>query len=98
MKTQITATVSGKPGQGVDLNVAANQNIYQSKNQKHNIDATAEASKHVGGPLGNTKTDVTLGGQYSYNTDKVNALNYIQQALTPNVFACVDENHSICKW
>ncbi|XP_073830132.1 uncharacterized protein isoform X2 [Musca autumnalis] len=69
-KTQITATANGKPHQGVDLNVQANQNIWQSANQKHSLDVSADASKHLGGPLGNTKTDLTLGGQYSFNTDK----------------------------
>ncbi|XP_075156800.1 uncharacterized protein LOC142230055 isoform X5 [Haematobia irritans] len=69
-KTSISASASGKPRQGADLNIDARQNLWQSKNERHSIDANAAASKHVGGPQGTTKTDLTIGGQYNYNNDK----------------------------
>lgn len=69
--------IGGKTIAGTQVTVDVKQNILQSKNKQHSIDATVSATK----PQGTTKTDVTLGGQYNYNTDKVSFKQLYQTNL-----------------
>lgn len=73
--------IGGKTNAGTQVTVDAKQNVFQSKNKQHSIDATVSATKQLGGPQGTTKTDVTLGGQYNYNTDKVSSKQLYQTNL-----------------
>uniref|UniRef100_A0A1I8PTZ1 Attacin C-terminal domain-containing protein n=1 Tax=Stomoxys calcitrans TaxID=35570 RepID=A0A1I8PTZ1_STOCA len=94
-KTQVTASANTKPGQGVDLKLGAEHNVWQSANQRHSIVGNAEVSKHMGGPLGNEKAQVDFGGKYKYEGDKTQFTAGVNGSPGKGATASVEARHNL---
>lgn len=52
---------------GTDLSIAAQQRLWQSQNQKHEIHGGGSYNQHLGGPYGSSKPHFGGGVGYVYN-------------------------------
>lgn len=63
---QLSGGGGGSRKQGFDVNLNAQQKVWESQNKRHSVDVNGGYSQHLGGQYGSSRPNYRVGAGYTY--------------------------------